>query len=165
MPFVTGPGTPSPETLGILFAEFIAPASDRFLADHHSACSHHLFYIAEAHAETKVVPNAFRDDFFREPMAAIQVVRHSSSIAAARSGQCDNALRAPSADVRRSANRCTHTADSGPRYELPPFGHLVGHPNFLVAKLPWESVVAAERGSMFLPKEGGPQRAPPRANT
>jgi creatinine amidohydrolase len=92
MPFVTGPGTPSPETLGILFAEFIAPASDRFVADHHSACSHHLFYIAEAHAETKVVPNAFRDDFFREPMAAIQVVRHSSSIAAARSGQCDNAI-------------------------------------------------------------------------
>ena len=46
----------------------------------HSASSHQLFYIAEAHAETKVVPNAFRNDLSRELMVTIQAIRHSFSM-------------------------------------------------------------------------------------
>src|SRR3954451_18178475 len=102
MPFVAGLSAPSSQAVNILFAELIAPAPDRFVADQHSTCGHHLFYIAKAHAETEVVPDAFRNDFSREPVATVRVVRHSSSIASGRSpGQCDkthpqhNSLRRP----------------------------------------------------------------------
>ena len=59
MPFITGSSTPSSQAVSILLAELIAPASDRFVADHHSSGSHHFFHIAKAHAEAKIVPNAF----------------------------------------------------------------------------------------------------------
>src|SRR4051794_10936105 len=85
MPLIASSGTSSPEPVGILFAELIAPAPDCFVGDQHSACSHELFYVAKADAETKVVPDAFRDDLPREPMTAVGVVRHSSSIASGRS--------------------------------------------------------------------------------
>ncbi len=82
MPLVTGSSTPSPQTVGIRFTELVAPAPDGFVADKHSARCHHLFHIAETHTETEVDPNAFRDDLSREPVTAIEVVRHSSRIAA-----------------------------------------------------------------------------------
>jgi hypothetical protein len=44
-PFVPGPGTPSPETVGILLPN-LPHQPDRFVADQHSACGHHLFHIA-----------------------------------------------------------------------------------------------------------------------
>ena len=51
---------------------------------HHSAYGHHFFHTAKAHTETEIVPNAFRNDFPRRPMATVQAVRHSSSIASHR---------------------------------------------------------------------------------
>ena len=65
MPLITDSSTPSPETGSIFFSELIAPASDRFVADEHSACRHHLFHIPEAHTKS---------------MAAVPTVRHSSSM-------------------------------------------------------------------------------------
>ena len=73
-------GTPSSQACGIFLTELLAPASDRLVRNQHSASSHQLFYIAEANAETKVVPNAFRNDLSREPMATIQTIRHSFSM-------------------------------------------------------------------------------------
>ena len=80
MPFVTGPGTPSPQAIDILLAELVAPAPDRLVAEHHSTSRHYLFNIAIAHSETEVEPDGVRDDLSREPMATVQAVRHSSSI-------------------------------------------------------------------------------------
>ena len=54
MPLVAGSSTPSPEAIGIRFAELVAPAPDRFVANHHATCGHHLFYITKAHAEPEV---------------------------------------------------------------------------------------------------------------
>ena len=54
MPLVAGSSTPSPETIGVGFAELVAPASDRFVANHHATRGHHLFYITKAHAEPEV---------------------------------------------------------------------------------------------------------------
>ena len=59
MPFVSGPGTPSPQAIDVLFAELATPAPDRFIGDQHSPCGHHFFNIAKAHAEPKVMPYAF----------------------------------------------------------------------------------------------------------
>lgn len=59
MPFVSGPSTPPPETVGILLAELIAPTPDRFVGDQHSTDGHQLFDIAKAHAETVIMPDAF----------------------------------------------------------------------------------------------------------
>ena len=81
MPFITSSSTSSPEAIGIFLTEFVAPAPDRFVANHHTTCGHHLFYIPKAHAEPEVQPDAFRDDLFRESMPTVQVVRHSFSIA------------------------------------------------------------------------------------
>lgn len=74
MPLVAGSSTPSPEAIGIRFAELVAPAPDCFVANHHATCSHHLFYITKAHAEPEVEPNAFRDDLSRESVATVEVV-------------------------------------------------------------------------------------------
>jgi len=54
MPLVAGPGTPSPEPIGKLAAEFTAPAADRFVAHHHATCRYHLLYITKADAEPEV---------------------------------------------------------------------------------------------------------------
>ena len=62
MPFVTGASTPSSQAVSIRFAELVAPAADRFVPDEHAACSHDLFDIAKAYAETKIVPHALGDD-------------------------------------------------------------------------------------------------------
>src|SRR4051794_25634981 len=43
MPLIASSGTSSPEPVGILFAELIAPAPDRFVADEHAAGRHQLF--------------------------------------------------------------------------------------------------------------------------
>ena len=59
MLFVSGPGTPSPQAIDVLFAELATPAPDRFIGDQHSPCGHHFFNIAKAHAEPKVMPYAF----------------------------------------------------------------------------------------------------------
>ena len=59
MPFIAGSSTSSPQPVGILLAELITPAPDRLIGDDHTACSHHVFDIAKAHAETKVMPYAF----------------------------------------------------------------------------------------------------------
>jgi hypothetical protein len=80
MPLVARPGTPSPQAIGELASEFIAPAPDRFVAHHHATCRHHLLYITRADAEAEVQPHAFGDDFFRESMTTVWVVRHSFSI-------------------------------------------------------------------------------------
>ena len=80
MPFVAGSGTPSPQAIGVLLAELFAPAPDRFIADHHAACRHHLLDIPKAHREPVVEPNGIRDDLFRKSMATVRVVRHSFSI-------------------------------------------------------------------------------------
>ena len=81
MPLITRSGTSSPEAVGVVFAELLTPTPDRLVAEHDTTCRHHVFHIAETHAETEVEPNAFRDDFSREPVTTVQAVRHSSSIA------------------------------------------------------------------------------------
>jgi hypothetical protein len=73
MPFVVGPGASSS-------LRTYRTRARGLIADHHSACSHHFFYIANAHAETEVEPNAFRNDLPRVPMATVGVVQPSSSI-------------------------------------------------------------------------------------
>lgn len=83
MPFVAGLGTPSPQTVGILFAELFAPAPYSFIADHDSASGYHFFYIAEANTETEVEPNTRGDDLFREPVTTVRIARHSFSISSA----------------------------------------------------------------------------------
>jgi len=52
----------------------------RLVTDQHAACCHELFHIAKAHAEPEVIPNALRNGFSREPMATVEIVRHSFSI-------------------------------------------------------------------------------------
>jgi hypothetical protein len=59
MPLVTWPGTPSPQAIGKLAAELIAPAPDRFVTHHHAPGRHHLLYITKADTEPKVQPHAF----------------------------------------------------------------------------------------------------------
>src|SRR5436305_4296877 len=78
VPLITASSTPSPQAVGIVFAELLTPAPDRLVAEHDTTCRHHVFHIPKAHAETEVQPNAFRDDLSRQPMATVQAVRHSS---------------------------------------------------------------------------------------
>jgi hypothetical protein len=54
MPPVAGSSPPSTNAIGIRFAELVAPAPDRFVANHHATCRHHPFYITKAHAEPEV---------------------------------------------------------------------------------------------------------------
>ncbi len=81
MPLVARPGAPSPQAIGKLAAELIAPAPDRLVTDHYAACRHDLLYITKADAEPEVQPHAFGDDLFRKPMTTVRVIQHSFSIA------------------------------------------------------------------------------------
>ena len=45
MPLVAAPETPFPQTSGIIVAELVAPAPDRFVADQYAARGHRLFHI------------------------------------------------------------------------------------------------------------------------
>ena len=80
MPFVAGSSTSSPYTGSELPTKLLTPAPHRFVAEQHSAGSHHLFHIAEAHSKTEVQPNAPGNDLFREPMTSVQAASHSFSI-------------------------------------------------------------------------------------
>ena len=80
MPFVTGPSATSSQTGGIRSTKFVAPASDRLIAEQYSPSGHQFYHITEAHTEPEVQPNAVRDDLLREPMATVRAVRHSSSM-------------------------------------------------------------------------------------
>jgi len=80
MPLVAGPGTPSPQASGVILAELVTPAPDRFVADQYTSRSHRLFDVTKAHAETEVEPNTIRDDLSREPIATIRVAGHPFSI-------------------------------------------------------------------------------------
>jgi hypothetical protein len=80
MPFIPGPSTPSLYPGSELPTKLVTPAPDRLVADQHSASSHHLFHIPEAHSKTKVKPNAPANDLFRKPMTAVRAARHSYSI-------------------------------------------------------------------------------------
>ena len=81
MPFVSDTSKSFPETVGILLAEVITPAPDRFVADHDSTCRHHLLDIAKTHTKAEIVPDSFGDDLAREPVTTVRIVRHSFSIA------------------------------------------------------------------------------------
>ena len=83
MPLVAGPSPTSSQATSELLAKLIAPAPNRFIAEEHSAGSHHLFHISEAHPKAKIQPHAIRDDLVRKPMATVWAVRHSSSIPSA----------------------------------------------------------------------------------
>jgi len=80
MPFVTGPSATPSQTGGIRSTKFVAPASDRLIAEQYSPSGHQFFHITEAHTEPEVQPNAVRNDLLREPMATVRAVRHSSSM-------------------------------------------------------------------------------------
>ena len=82
MPFVSSSSTPSPETIGVLLAELIAPAPYRFVTDHNATRCHHLLDIAKAHTKAEIVPDAFGDDLTREPVTTVRIIRHPFSIAA-----------------------------------------------------------------------------------
>ena len=81
MPFIAGPGTPSPQAFRELAAKFVAPAPDGFAAHYYATGSHHFLHVTEAYTEPEVQPHAFRDDLLRESVAMAGVVRHSFSIA------------------------------------------------------------------------------------
>jgi hypothetical protein len=81
MPFITGSGTSSPESVRILFAELFTPTADRLVREQDTTCRHHVFHVAEAHPETEVEPNAFGNDFPREAVTTVRIIRHSFSVA------------------------------------------------------------------------------------
>ncbi len=83
MPFVTGPRAAPSQTGGIRFTKFVAPASDRLIAEPYSPSGHQFFHITEAHTEPEVEPNAVRNDLLREPMATVRAFKHSSSMPSA----------------------------------------------------------------------------------
>jgi hypothetical protein len=85
MPLVTGPSATSPQTGGIRFTKFVAPAPDRLIAEQHPPSGHQFFDITKAYSEPKIEPNTVRDDLSREPMATVRTVRHSSSMPSAES--------------------------------------------------------------------------------
>ena len=54
MPLVARLRSLPSELVGVRLAELVAPAPDRFVANHHATCRHHPFYITKAHAEPEV---------------------------------------------------------------------------------------------------------------
>src|SRR5688572_17860896 len=93
MPLVARLCPSASELISIRWAELVAPAPDRFVAQLHSPECHHQLHIPEAHAEVEVQPYALRDDLFREPITTIRVGRHQISISSTR---CDSAPHRPS---------------------------------------------------------------------
>ena len=68
MPFVTGPSATSSQPGGIRFTKFVAPASDRLVAEQHASSGHQFFHITEAHTEPEVELSAVRNDLLWKPM-------------------------------------------------------------------------------------------------
>src|SRR4051794_35979752 len=95
MPFVSGPGTPSPYPCNVQVAELLTPAPDRFVADQYSAGSHRIFDIPKADRKPVIEPDSIRDDFPREPVTTVRIGRHSFRIPSAESCQCDSARAEP----------------------------------------------------------------------
>ncbi len=90
MPFVTGPSATSSQSGGIRFTKFVAPASDRLVAEQHASSGHQFFHITEAHTEPEVELSAVRNDLLRKPMATVRPVRHSPQHAIRGKGQREN---------------------------------------------------------------------------
>ncbi len=118
VPFVTGAGTPSLHASSELPAEFVAPPSNRFIAEQDATSCHHLLHFSKAYAETEVQPNATGNNFFRESMTAVRAARHSYSIPSA-----DETLnvtmprKALRADLRKPA--MAHQSSPGQLARLP----------------------------------------------
>jgi hypothetical protein len=75
MPYAARPGPRRFGAPGEFSAEFVAPATDRFVRDHDTTLEQQLLDVAQAQAKPEIPPNRAADDDGREAVTVIKRFR------------------------------------------------------------------------------------------
>jgi len=72
VPLISGPGTPSAQSISVSLAELQSPLTDRFVGNDNATHSHDFFDISVAESEAEVEPHTVADDLRGETVAAVE---------------------------------------------------------------------------------------------